>query len=858
MPIATVNNPQVNDPGIDQQVLAERVNLLFAGARGLSFFSLLLAALIASVFYLQGRDLMPVYWAAALFTVLVVYLLLNSGFQRKQLFADAGPTWLRRFRVATLLQGLAWGAGAVLLFGAGNEFHQLLLGFSLFGGCALALSPLSHDTKSYLALVLPVFAGVMSGIVLTGGEYLPLALLSTLGLLVPLLVLARREERESIAALRARFAYAEMAEEFDQEVTTRLRAEDSLLKGEQRGQRQSYALLELAREEAIISGDIPRALTVITEKAAKAIECNRVSVWLCDEDFNEFRCAHVFDKGYHDEDPSHRVLTGPHAHHYRRIEKSRTIAISDTRRDRRLLDFWETYIAPFRTGAILAAPFRYNGKVSGLIVHEHIGRSRNWILDERMFASSLADFVALTLSAAGRQQVQEQLRHLANFDRLTGLPNRVMFHDRLVHALKKAERFDRKIALLFVDLDRFKSINDSLGHQMGDRVLRRTAKRLVRCVRGCDTVTRLGGDEFTVILEEIEDTQTVITVAERIIETLGDPLYLDDYDLHLTASIGIAMFPEDGKDAETLLQNADTAMYRSKKDGRNRLQFFTEDMHDQALEKLDREREIRHAIENEEFELYFQPQLDLRTGRNVGFEALVRWNHPERGFVMPGEFIALAEESGLIARLGEWVMREGCRQAKSWYDEFGDDFHIAVNLSAAQFIAQSIPDLVADALKESGLPPELLLLEITESLAVGEGVETLRLLQDLKKLGCRLALDDFGTGSSSLSYLKSFPVDIIKIDRSFVSDLNGDAHDAAIARATIGLAQSLGLDVIAEGVETQQQLDWLLGEGCGIVQGFLFSEPLAAEACWSWLDNPQRMPPLEARLVAATGSNRPN
>lgn len=858
MAIATVNNPQVINPGIDQQVLGERVNLLFGGARGLGFFSILLAGMLASVFYLQTRSLLPLYWASGLLATLVVGLVVNTVFQRRQLFSDAAPAWLLRFRLITALQGLAWGAGALLLFDAGSEFHQLLLGFSLFGGSALALSPLSHDFRSYVLLILPVFLCIAASLLQAGGTFMPLALLATFGLLLPLLVLARREERETIEALRARFAYAEMAEEFDQEVTTRLRAEDTLLQGEQRGRRQSYALLELAREEAIIGGDIQRALTVITEKAAQAIECSRVSIWFCDEEFNEFRCAHVFDNGYHDTAPSHRVLTGAHARHYHRIEKSRTIAIADTRRDRRLADFRESYIAPFRTTAILAAPFRYNGKISGLIVHEHVGRPRDWILDERMFASSLADFVALTLSAAGRQQVQEQLRHLANFDRLTGLPNRVMFHDRLAHALAKAERFNRRIALLFVDLDRFKSINDSLGHQIGDRVLRRTAKRLVRCVRNCDTVTRLGGDEFTVILEEIDDMQTVVTVADRIIETLGEPLYLDDYDLHLTASIGISLFPDDGVDAESLLQNADTAMYRSKKEGRNRLQFFTSDMHDQAIERLEREREIRHAIENEEFELYFQPQLDIRSGRNVGFEALVRWNHPDRGFVLPGEFIGLAEESGLIARLGEWVLREGCRQAKEWFDEFGDEFHIAINLSAAQFIAQSIPQLVADALQESGLPPELLLLEITESLAVGEGVETLNLLQDLKKQGCRLALDDFGTGSSSLSYLKRFPVDIIKIDRSFVGDLQGDAHDAAIARATIGLARSLGLDVIAEGVETQLQLNWLLDEGCTIVQGFLFSEPLSAMACRHWLENPQRLPPIEIERMLAGGSNRLN
>jgi diguanylate cyclase (GGDEF)-like protein len=840
--IATATNPQVNNPGVEAQVLAERVNRLYAGMRGFTFFSLLLAGVLASVFYLQVGSGTAVYWFFIVVIVHVAGLVVRGVFARQLLLVGVAPAWLLRFRLTLALIGLAWGSAGVVLFPPDLPLFQLLLGCSLFGGSAIAISALSHDLKSCLLLILPVFFGMAGSIVMAGGETMPLALLAATGLLVALVLLARRDQHELLEALRARFAFADMAEDFDQEVTTRLRAEDTLLQGEQRGRRQSYALLELAREESIISGDIERALKVITEKAADAIECHRVSVWFCDESFNEFHCMHIFDKGTHETDPAFRVMTGHNARHYARLEKTRTIAIPNTRRDRRLADFRETYIEPLRTSAVLVAPFRSNGTVNGFIVHEHVGRSRQWILDERMFASSLADFIALTLAAAGRQQAQEELRYMANYDRLSGLPNRVMFHDRLVHALAKAQRFDRKIALLFVDLDRFKGINDSLGHQVGDRVLRRIAKRLVRCVRNCDTVARLGGDEFTVILEEVEDTDKVVAVAERILETLSDPLFIDDYDLQLTCSVGIALFPDDGSDAEMLLQNADTAMYRGKKEGRNRYQFFTSDMHEQARARLEKERDIRRAIENEEFELYYQPQVDLRTGRVIGFEALVRWQHPEFGMVMPNEFITLAEECGLIFRLGELVLRSACKQAREWHDEFGDDFHVAVNLSVGQFLRYSVADLIAGILKETRLPPELLLLEITESLAVGEGIEALELLQGLKKLGCRLALDDFGTGSSSLSYLKRFPVDIIKIDRSFVADLEDDAHDAAIARATIGLARSLGLEVIAEGVESERQLNWLLEEGCSIVQGFLFSEPLTAERATEWLATPQRIP----------------
>lgn len=845
MAIATVHNPTVSNPQIDSKVLAERTNLLFFYSRPVNLASIGIAALLALLF----REFVDAQAVAAWFTYVLLVesarLMLATVFNRRHVAASAASRWLALFRAGTLLSALGWAAAGVMLFPAGMIIQAVLLAIVLASVAALGIPVLSGDFKSYLVhsvmCVVPVsvqlgFSGENSGMIAAG------VALVLLGLFV---LLARRVSRDTQEGIRTRFAYADIAEEFDSEVTTRINAENTLRKGEQRGRKQSYILLDLAKEESISTGDLPLALTVITEKAAQAVQCTRVSVWFCEPDFSEFRCVHLFDNGYHDAAPNIQLNTGDHSRLYKRLERIRTFAISDTQGDKRVADFWLNYIAPYRVSSMLGAPFRHAGQVRGVIVHEHVGYPRSFSRDERMFASSLADFIALAISASGRMQVQEQLRHMANYDRLTGLPNRTMFHDRLNHALSKARRAGREIAVLFVDVDRFKAINDSLGHHTGDRVLRSIAKRLMRCVRSADTVARLGGDEFTIILEEIDDIDTVLSVCERILETVAEPLVIAENDMQLTCSVGIAHYPHDAADAETLLQNADTAMYRAKKSGRNGYQFFTNDMHQQAVSRLERETDLRKAMQRSELELYYQPQVDVQTGKVVGMEALVRWNHPDHGVINPADFIPLAEETGQISRLGEWVLREAVRQAQEWQDLFDEPFHMAVNLSVGQFMLRNIPNLVSEVLKESGLEPSSLLLEITESLAVGEAQSTLELLQDLKHLGCRLALDDFGTGASSLSYLKRFPVDIIKIDRSFVNDLHSDQHDAAIARATIGLAKSLGLVVVAEGVENRQQLEWLAEEGCDIMQGFYFAEALRAEEFHKWVE--------ERKLILAAG-----
>lgn len=838
MTIATIINPRVSNPDIERKALAERVNHLFLHARGVHAASIGVAMLLVPLFGDVAETQRILAWASAFIAIEVLRLLFALRFHGMHVDAVHASRWLRIFRYGNLASAFGWGAAGVLLFPSGSVTHQLLLVAMLAGVAATATVVLAADFHSYAVFSLATVAPVTCVLLLQPAPVTVVAAIACVVAAGLLIAMSWRMSGEMQEAFRTRHAYADMAEEFDAEVTTRINAEDTLRRGERRGRKQSYALLDLAKEEAIATGDIARALHVIAEKAALAISCTRVSVWFCDPDYAEFRCVHMYDNGYHDPSPGIHLGTGGFGRYFRRLERMRTFMVADVRSDRRMQPFVMTYLAPYRVSALLGAPFRQGGRVRGVIVMEHVGPPRAWSRDERMFASSLSDFLALALAASGRQQAQEQLRHLANFDRLTALPNRAMFHDRLSHALVKAQRSNREVALLFVDVDRFKSVNDSLGHGVGDRVLRSMAKRLMRCVRKADTVARLGGDEFTVILDELDDIETVLSVCERILATTAEPMVLSENEITLTCSIGIALYPNDGSDAETLLQNADTAMYRAKRTGRNGYQFFTQDMHQQAMDRLEREGDLRRALQRNEFRLVYQPQVDAVSGETVGMEALVRWQHPTKGLVSPQEFIPLAEETGLIPQIGEWVLREACRQACEWRGRYGDRFHIAVNLSAGQFVMRDVPALVKDVLADTGLPANALLLEITESLAIGEGLSTLVLLQELKALGCRLALDDFGTGNSSLSYLKRFPVDILKIDRSFVNDLRLDAHDAAIAKATIGLAHSLKLDVIAEGVENETQMRWLQREGCHVMQGYLFSPPLPPEACGEWFAQP--------------------
>jgi diguanylate cyclase (GGDEF)-like protein/PAS domain S-box-containing protein len=440
-------------------------------------------------------------------------------------------------------------------------------------------------------------------------------------------------------------------------------------------------------------------------------------------------------------------------------------------------------------------------------------------------------FVATGKDVTERMQTQERLQYMAQHDALTELPNRTLLLDRVNNSIARARWRNRQVAVLFVDLDRFKTINDSLGHEVGDQLLRQLGKRFNGCVREGDTVARFGGDEFVILLDDIASVGDVGAVGQKILETLQSPFVVERQNLYITASIGISLYPGDGQDSTTLLKNADIAMYRAKELGKNTYQFYAADMSARAFERLSLETSLRHALEREEFRLYYQPQLDIATGKIIGMEALIRWQHPEFGIVAPADFIPLLEETGLIVPAGEWVLTQACKQLRCWHDAGWTSLHIAVNLSPRQFQTPGLVKMVTCALKELRNQRGILELELTEGLLVRQSPATMEALEALRELGVHLAIDDFGTGYSSLAYLRRFPIDILKIDRSFVRDIPADADDSAITTAIVALALALKLEMIAEGVETVAQQSFLQNLGCRVMQGYLFSRPLpVAEA----------------------------
>jgi len=446
-----------------------------------------------------------------------------------------------------------------------------------------------------------------------------------------------------------------------------------------------------------------------------------------------------------------------------------------------------------------------------------------------------AHYVWILADITERKEAEDRMRHIAQTDALTGLPNRMALLMRLAQILPDARRHQWKVAMMFLDLDRFKTINDTLGHQVGDELLREVACRLSRLVRESDFVARLGGDEFVIILPAISTPADAATVASKITATLSTPIEADGHELHTSPSIGISIFPDDGTDGNTILKNADTAMYHAKAAGRNNYQFFAAEMNQSAAERLNIERMLRHAIARNELSIDFQPQFDAASRQPTGVEALARWYHPTDGMISPARFIPVAEETGLIVDIGEWVLTAACREMAHWIHAGLKPLRVAVNVSALQLRRRDFCETVANALATSGLAPELLELEITESAVMENPQEAIKVLERLGRMGVTLAIDDFGPGYSSLAYLKLFPIDHLKIDRSFVADIEHDLNDRAIAFGTIALAHSLGLKVIAEGVEPEDQLDLLRGNRCDEVQGYLLSKPMNSGTAFAFL-----------------------
>jgi diguanylate cyclase (GGDEF)-like protein/PAS domain S-box-containing protein len=441
-------------------------------------------------------------------------------------------------------------------------------------------------------------------------------------------------------------------------------------------------------------------------------------------------------------------------------------------------------------------------------------------------SGDLANFVGVFSDVSHIKASEEKLEHLSHYDPLTDLPNRRLLQSRLEHALEQARRHRDHLALLFLDLDRFKDINDGLGHPSGDELLRQLALRLRGRLRDEDTLARVGGDEFVVLIEQLERPEHIASVAQSLLEVFGTPFVLGDREVYVTGSIGISLYPDDASDLTGIMRNADTALYQAKAQGRNTYRFCTEALTRVAYERLSLEGKLHRALEQEEFELFYQPQVAVSDGSVVGMEALLRWHCPGEGLIGPNRFIGLAEETGLILPLGDWVLRTACGQLRRWLDRGGAPTRVAINLSARQFQQPDLEQRVRAALEDAGVPPAGLELELTESLIMTRAEQAIRAIQGLKEQGVHLAVDDFGTGYSSLAYLKRFTVDTLKIDRSFVRDVPEDRNDAAIVATVIAMAKALGIQVAAEGVETQAQLDFLRKHGCDTFQGYLFCPPL--------------------------------
>jgi diguanylate cyclase (GGDEF)-like protein len=438
-------------------------------------------------------------------------------------------------------------------------------------------------------------------------------------------------------------------------------------------------------------------------------------------------------------------------------------------------------------------------------------------------------FATIFDDISDRKRAEQEIQRLAFFDHLTGLPNRTLLRDRLGEALMISARDDHGVAVLFLDLDRFKPINDSMGHAAGDGLLRAVGNRLLSCIRESDTVGRLGGDEFVVILPMIKQGLDAVRVARNLMEQVSEPFAFDDREIYTSCSIGIALSPVDGNEADTLIRSADMAMYAAKERGRNNFQFYSADMNRRASERHEIETRLRRALREQEIQVCYQPQLDIGRGRVTGVEALVRWRDPELGVISPLRFIPLAEETGLILPLGEMVLSTACAQVKAWQEAGASLLSVAVNLSGFQFKQGDIAETVHRVLVETGLSPNSLELELTESMLMDHAKATVETLHELKAMGLRLTIDDFGTGYSSLHYLKNFPIDRIKIAQEFIRDLAADPGDAAIVETIIAMTTSLGIEVMAEGVETIEQLRFLRSRGCVQMQGFYFAKPMSGE-----------------------------
>jgi len=581
-----------------------------------------------------------------------------------------------------------------------------------------------------------------------------------------------------------------------------------------------------------------------TELSAKALQVERVSIWLFNEDKSALSCVDLYLSELNRHESGAELAAADYPEYFEAIKNGESFILSNPDHNRHIQSINEHYLKPLNIQSVLNLPIGQDNQFSGVICHEKINEKKSWSQDEQDFASSVVKAISLSLEIKKRRLVQEELKkqkeilhHHAHHDTLTQLPNRFLFNDRLHQAIKQAKRAHSKIAVLFIDLDNFKGINDSLGHNIGDALLVQVAKRLKQQIRNTDTLARLGGDEFTVILDHINSNDDIVLVTQNLLKSLEAPFLLESRTVYITLSVGAAVFPDDGDTEETLLKNADAAMYQAKADGRNTYQFYTSSMTEKAFERIAMETSFRNGLSHQQFVVYYQPQINVKTNQHIGVEALVRWQHPEMGLISPSKFLSFAFDTGLIVPLDLWVMETAMRQFSLWYKDHLQPGVLSLNLSPRQLNKTGFIEKIKQLLKDTGCQPHWIEFEVTEAQIMTDSSKAVHVLNQLKELGISLAIDDFGTGYSSLTQLKRLPINKLKIDQSFVRGLPDDEEDAVISKSIISLADSMGLDVIAEGVESQEQKDFLLNNGCHLIQGYYFGKPLDARDTEKQLQN---------------------
>ncbi|MGV6397284.1 putative bifunctional diguanylate cyclase/phosphodiesterase [Pseudomonas caspiana] len=793
----------------------ERTRLLYQGSLLPTLLMFINGAVCAFLLWSPERYLLVSIWLGWLSALVSLRVIQVAAFRSATPERRADPVWGRMFLLGAAVSGLTLASAALVLVPVEN-FQQQAWVFGLIGAATLSASiAYAASIPAFLTFTLPCLLPPIAYL-FWGGD-IPMRGWGWLGmtLLVALIVVAWQVNRLIQSGLIRRFQNQALIDELQQaqinsaqlntelghEIDQRRKAELELREAQAELEvRVALRTSELEEANLALSKSPPRLAATVFEAASEGIV-------IFDPDYNILAVNQAFSRvtGYEQEEMVGRKVTD--------IASSR-----DARRH-----FQAIHQSLEQTGSWQGelVETRKNGELYPQWLQLSVVRD---------VAGNMSHIVGFFADLSARRESEERMRYLTHFDELTGLANRSLFKERLREANQRVRQGGRSLALLHINLDRFKLLNDSLGHEVADQLLKQVSRRLSSAMPEADTIARLSGDEFAVLFDAYGNLSSLTRVTSRLLAKLRTPISVAGHELVVSASVGISLLPDSAREISALVSQANIAMQHAKHLGGNNFQFFTESLQASTLERLQLEIQLRKAIEENQLEVFYQPKLSLETGRLDAAEALVRWRHPERGMVPPGDFIGLAEETGLIGSIGEIVLREACRQACEWQRQGLAPLRISVNLSVHQLRQGKLVSLVRQVLEESGLEPRYLELELTESQLLDSVEHIISTFQQLRELGVKLAIDDFGTGYSSLSYLKRFPVDYVKIDQAFIRGLGEGTEDAAITQAIIAMAHSLGLKVVAEGVENQAQLDFLKANGCDEVQGYLISRPLEAEA----------------------------